>query len=191
MTIKSSLRAFIAALSIGTALPVGTGSYELGAVTPRVIVAALSLSAAGLVGIVAHEGYTDRAVIPVKGDVPTIGFGTTEGVKVGDKITPPVALARALKDTSRFEGALKECVTAPLHQYEFDAFTSLAYNIGTGAFCRSTLVQKLNSEDYAAACAEIDRWTFFKGKDCRNSASRCGGLVTRRAAERALCEGAL
>ena len=48
----------------------------------RRTVAALTLSAAALVGIVLHEGYTDRAVIPVKGDVPTIGFGTTTDVKV-------------------------------------------------------------------------------------------------------------
>ena len=54
--------------------------------------AALTLSAAALVGIVLHEGYTDRAVIPVKGDVPTIGFGTTSGVKIGDTTTPTKAL---------------------------------------------------------------------------------------------------
>lgn len=61
----------------------------------RKTVAALTLSAAALVGIVLHEGYTDHAVIPVKGDVPTIGFGTTTGVKLGDTTTPPKALARA------------------------------------------------------------------------------------------------
>ncbi len=57
--------------------------------TVRGSVTVLALSAAALVGIVLHEGYTDRAVIPVKGDVPTIGFGTTTGVKLGDTITPP------------------------------------------------------------------------------------------------------
>ena len=41
----------------------------------RRTVAGLTLSAAALVGIVLHEGYTDRAVIPVLGDVPIIGFG--------------------------------------------------------------------------------------------------------------------
>jgi hypothetical protein len=66
----------------------------------RRTVAALTLSAAALVGIVLHEGYTDRAVIPVKGDVPTIGFGTTTGVKLGDTTTPPKALARALTDVA-------------------------------------------------------------------------------------------
>lgn len=64
----------------------------------RVLVAALSLSAAGFVGIVVHEGYNDRAYTPVPGDVPTIGFGTTEGVKLGDKITAPQAVIRALQD---------------------------------------------------------------------------------------------
>jgi lysozyme len=43
----------------------------------RTAVAALGLSAAALVGLVLHEGYSDRAIIPVKGDVPTLGFGST------------------------------------------------------------------------------------------------------------------
>ena len=79
----------------------------------RRTVAALTLSAAALVGIVLHEGYTDRAVIPVKGDVPTIGFGTTTGVKVGDTTTPPKALARALTDVQQFEGALIQGLKGP------------------------------------------------------------------------------
>lgn len=156
---------------------------------PRIILAALSLSAMGLVGIVAHEGYTDRAVIPVPGDVPTIGFGTTEGVKMGDKITPPVALRRALVDANKFEGAVKQCVTVPLHQYEYDAYVDFAYNIGSGAFCRSALVKKLNGGDYAGACAEISRWTRFHGKDCAVRSNGCYGLAVRREAERKTCEG--
>ncbi len=148
----------------------------------RQIAAALTLSASALVGLALHEGYRDTAYIPVPGDVPTIGFGTTESVKMGDRITPPKALARALTDVQKFEGALKQCVRVPLHQYEYDAFVSLAYNIGSGAFCGSTLVRKLNAGDYAGACAEIDRWTYAGGK-------RLPGLVKRRAEERARCEG--
>lgn len=155
----------------------------------RIVVAALALSAAGLVGIALEEGYTNHAVIPVPGDVPTIGFGTTSGVHLGDRITPPRALQRALKDASQFEGALKQCVKTPLHQYEYDAYVSLAYNIGSTAFCGSTLVRKLNAGDYTGACAEISRWTRFQGKDCRDPASKCGGLAIRRATERTLCEG--
>ena len=150
--------------------------------TPRRLIAALALSATGLVGIVAHEGYTDRAVIPVKGDVPTIGFGTTGGVKMGETITPPKALARALTDVQKFEGALKQCVTVPLHQHEYDAFVSLAYNIGEGAFCRSTLVRELNKANYLGACREILRWDYANGQ-------RLPGLTKRREAEYRQCLG--
>ena len=148
----------------------------------RRAVASLTLSAAALVGIVMSESYTDRAVIPVPGDVPTIGFGTTEGVKLGDKITPPVALKRALVDVQRFEGALKACVTAPLSQGEYDAYLQLSYNIGSGAFCRSTLVRKLNALDYAGACQQILVWDKFKGKPLR-------GLTLRRQREYQECIG--
>ena len=148
----------------------------------RLALAALALSAAGFVGLALNEGYTDRAVIPVPGDVPTLGFGTTEGVRLGDRTTPAVALERALRDVGQYEGALRRCVTVPLHQYEYDAYVRLAYNIGAGAFCGSTLVRLLNAEDYAGACAQIDRWNRQGGRVLR-------GLVVRRAQERALCEG--
>lgn len=148
----------------------------------RRLIATISLSAAALVGIVVSEGYTDRAVIPVPGDVPTIGFGTTEGVKMGDVTTPPKALARALQDVGRYEGALRACVMVPLHQYEYDAYVSLAYNIGSRAFCGSTLARKLNEGDYPGACREILRWDRFKGQPLR-------GLTTRREREYRQCIG--
>lgn len=157
----------------------------------RSTVAGLTLSASALVGIVLHEGYSDRAIIPVPGDVPTIGFGTTSGVKLGDTITPPQALARALTDVQQFEGALKQCVTVPLAQHEYDALVSFSYNVGSREFCQSTLVRKLNAGDYAGACSELLRWRFFKGKDCALPANArlCGGLVTRRQAEYRQCIG--
>lgn len=148
----------------------------------RKAIAGLCLSAAGLVYVVGYEGYCGTACIPVKGDVPTIGFGTTEGVKLGDKTTPHAALARALRDASKFEGAIKQCVTVPLYQHEYDAYTSLAYNIGPTAFCNSTLVKKLNAGEYRAACMEILRWDKFKGKPL-------AGLSKRREGEKNMCLG--
>ena len=160
-------------------------------IPPRRSLMALSLSAAALVGIVLHEGYSDRAIIPVPGDVPTIGFGTTAGVKLGDTTTPPKALARALVDVQQFEGAIKTCVTVPLTQNEYDAYVSFAYNVGSRAFCQSTLVKKLNLGDFKGACDELLRWRFFQGKDCALPENRrlCGGLVKRREAEYRQCLG--
>jgi lysozyme len=149
----------------------------------RVSIATLALSASALVGIAVHEGYREAAYRPVPGDVPTIGFGTTAGVQMGDRIEPVQALVRKLADVQQFEGALKRCVRVPLHQHEYDAFLSLAYNIGSGAFCSSTLVRKLNAGDYAGACAEILRWDRFQGQPLR-------GLTLRRQAEHRQCLGA-
>ena len=146
----------------------------------RNALAGLSLSAAALVSLVVSESYTDRAVIPVPGDVPTLGFGTTAGVKMGDTIKPPQALARALTDIQKFEGALKQCVKVPLSQNEYDAWVQFSYNVGSSAFCNSTAVRKLNKSDYEGACREMDNWVYVKGK-------RIQGLVNRRARERDLC----
>ena len=163
-------------------------------IKPRVAVAALSLSAAGLVSIALHEGYSDQAVIPMPGDRPTIGFGSTtkpdgSAVRWGEKTTPSQALSRALADIEQFEGALKSCVKVPLHQHEYDAYLEHAYNVGAKAFCDSTMVKLLNASEYERACAQFDRWTYFQGKDCRNAENKCSGLVRRRASQRARCEG--
>ena len=148
----------------------------------RLAIGALSLSAAGLVALLGYEGYSDIAYIPVKGDVPTIGFGTTEGVKLGDTITPEKAVERAYRDIMDTETAIHKCVDVPLTQGEYDAFVSLSYNIGTEAFCKSTLVKKLNSGDYDGACAELRRWVYVKGKKSQ-------GLVNRREKEYRMCIG--
>lgn len=149
---------------------------------PRILVASLSLSAAAFGGLVAYEGYSDSAIIPVPGDVPTIGFGSTEGVRMGDRITAPKAVARALQDVAKYEGAVKQCVKVPLHQHEYDAFISLSYNIGPGAFCGSTLVRVLNAGGYTEACRQILKWDKFKGRPLR-------GLTLRRQAEYKTCIG--
>lgn len=145
-------------------------------------IAALALSATALVGIVTLEGYSDKVIIPVPGDRPTLGFGTTEGVRADDTTNPVKALARALTDIDKYSVAIKGCVKVPLHQYEYDAYVSLAYNIGPTAFCSSTLVRVLNQEQYEEACKQILRWDKFKGKPLR-------GLTIRRESEYKLCMG--
>jgi lysozyme len=147
----------------------------------RIQVAALSLSATALVGLAAHEGYVEKAYQDIVG-VWTIGFGTTEGVRPGQTIDPVKALQRALTDAQKFEGALKECVHVPLHQHEYDSLVAFSYNVGSGAFCRSTLVRKLNAGDYEGACKELLRWNRAGGKVVR-------GLVNRREQEYKLCMG--
>lgn len=149
----------------------------------RIVVGGLSLTAAGLISIATWEGFKDEAYIPVPGDVPTIGFGTTEGVELGDKISVPEALNRLDEDVHSAESAIKQCVLVPLSPTEYDVYVGFAYNVGATAFCSSTLVKKLNALDYAGACAELKRWVYVDGKVVR-------GLVNRRADEYERCMGA-
>lgn len=154
----------------------------------RLWIAALALSGAGLAGVGVYEGYRTRAYDDGVG-VQTIGFGSTthadgSPVKPGETTTPERALVRLAQDAGRIEQRMKACLPADLTLYphEWDAFVSLAYNIGPGAFCGSTLARRLRQSppDYAAACEEILRWTRAGGRELP-------GLVKRRQAEHRLC----
>jgi lysozyme len=149
----------------------------------RTVIASLTLSAAALIGIAVHEGYRESAYIPVAGDVPTIGFGDTHNVKIGDKTDPIRALIKLSQHTESFQKDLKRCIgDVPMYQHEWDAIVSWSYNIGTGAACKSTLVKNLKMRDYSAACKELLKWNKFNGKELK-------GLTTRRQQEYKLCIG--
>jgi lysozyme len=148
----------------------------------RVLASALVISAATIVGIASHEGYVEIATPPVKGDVPTNGFGATRGVKEGDRTNPVRALIRLNKEAEEHADAVRRCAPVPMYQHEFDAYVSLTYNIGQRAFCGSTLAKKLNALDYPGACKEILKWDKFKGQPLR-------GLTIRRQAEYKQCMG--
>lgn len=160
--------------------------------TNRSLIAVLVLSAAGLVGIAVDEGYTQKAVAdPVKGvAVPTVGFGSTDGVRMGDSITPQAALQRTMREVKSFESAIKRCVHVPLFQHEYDAYVNLAYNIGPGAFCGSTIVKRLNAGDYSGACDAILNWRRVGDVDCSLPGNKsCRGLWERRQRTRRQCLG--
>lgn len=158
----------------------------------RTPIAALAFSAAGLIGLVMNEGYKGDAYIPTKGDVPTIGFGSTRDVRLGDRTDPVSALIRAQREVNQeYEQALKQCVTVPLYQHEYDVYVDMAYNIGAPRFCRSTIVRRLNQGDYSGACDAILMWKLYKGHDCSKAENRslCGGIWTRRLKAQAECKG--
>ena len=175
---------------------------------PRTTVAALSLSAAAFAALVSHEGYTDKAVIPVPGDVPTVGFGSTareDGGKItmADTITPQKAVRLSVSHIAKDETQLRKCFgdDTQLYQHEWDAYSSLAYNIGAGRVCSSSIVQKVKSGQYESACMTIGE--FVCGPATEQTRAKPGekcysklkpmrvlrGLENRRKEEVALCLG--
>jgi len=167
---------------------------------PRIVVASLSLSAAALVGLAVHEGYTDEAVVPVKGDVPTLGFGMTQrpdgtAVRMGDRTTPIEALQRTLAYTQRADAQIKRCVTAPLHQAEYDLMADFGYQYGIAALCKSSIVARANAGDYRGACEAYLKYRFVAGYDCSTLVDgrpnrRCWGVWTRQQQRHAQCMAA-
>jgi len=151
----------------------------------RTTIAALSLSAATLVGIAGWETYRGEAYLPTPQDVPTSGWGSTAGVKLGDRTTPDRALVQLLSDAQRHERELRACLSdVALYQHEWDAYVSWAFNVGTSAACSSTLVRKLRADppDYPGACRELLRWNKQAGR-------ALAGLTRRRHAEYQICVG--
>lgn len=148
-------------------------------------IAAFLIGAGLLTGVANHEGFRERAYVPVPGDLVTIGSGFTRRedgtpVQMGDTITRKESDIRLKKELYSYRLKISECIKVPVTENQADAFTSLAFNIGTGAFCKSTLVRKLNLYDYEGACQEILRWDRFKGRPLK-------GLTNRRKDENKLC----
>lgn len=149
--------------------------------TQRTRIVAASVALVGLVA--GFEGYRERAYDDGVG-VMTIGFGRTEGVTPGQKTDPVrevIALSRTL---DAFADEVLACIgpDVPMHQHEFNAFVSLAYNIGTGAFCRGSIPRLLREGKYAEACDRIRLYNKAGGRILP-------GLIKRREAEARMCEG--
>jgi lysozyme len=79
-----------------------------------------------------------------------------------------------------FSAGVDRCLVARVPDESYAAFLSFAYNVGTGAFCKSTMAKKANAGDLLGACNEFPKWNKAAG-------IVLPGLTTRRQDERALC----
>ncbi len=140
-----------------------------------------AMSAAGLDLLKQFEGFSATPYDDFKGQ--SIGYGHL--IKAGESyafVTREQAEALLRDDVAWAERAVSAAVSVPLTQAQFDALASLAYNIGEGAFKRSTLVRLLNEGDYMGAAEQFARWN-------RAGGAVHPGLVKRRALERSVFAG--
>lgn len=127
------------------------------------------------------EGKRNKAYLDPVG-IPTIGIGFIQGVKMGHYMTDEEIYVRLKDELERFEKGVKNSVNIPLTQGMFDACVSFSYNLGNGAFARSTLLKKLNLGDIEGASEEFGKWVNAGGK-------KLLGLQRRRDAERLMFLG--
>lgn len=130
--------------------------------------------------IKANEGLRLSAYLDSVG-IPTIGYGHTHDVHMGNTCTAEQADMWLQDDVAHATAAINEHVKVPLTQHQFDALVSLCYNIGEGNFNKSTLLKLLNSEQYQAAAEQFKRWDMAGGKEIP-------GLLARRNKEEKLFE---
>ena len=109
-------------------------------------------------------------------NVWTIGYGHTKNVKEGDRICEDQANCFLMQDLYSVERAIVRLVKVKINQNQFDALCSLIFNIGISAFNKSTLLAKLNKDDYVGAAEQFRRWNKVNNVVM-------AGLVRRRQAE--------
>lgn len=128
--------------------------------------------------IESFEGLRLTAYSDVVG-IPTIGYGHTKNVKLGDQCTSQQADILLREDLRASELAIECSVKPDLNQNQFDALVSLVFNIGGSAFEHSTLLRLLNELDFIGASSQFLVWD-------RAGGNVISGLTQRRLKEKAL-----
>jgi len=140
------------------------------------------IPAALISGAALWEGTKYYAYKDIVG-VPTVCQGYTgKDIVFGKKYSPEECNNYLRKELKVHSEGMLNCVTVPLTEYQYTAFTLFTYNVGVSAFCKSTAAKLLNQGKYTAACDALLNWTYAGGKFVQ-------GLYNRRVYEVAICKG--
>lgn len=126
-----------------------------------------------------YEGYEPTAYQDPVG-IPTVCYGHTATARMGQTLSRRECEQLLRGDLGHAFDAVDQHATSELPPPTRAALASFVYNVGEGAFARSTLLRKLNAGDLPGACRELSRWVYAKGQPLN-------GLVKRRTTERELC----
>ena len=144
---------------------------------------AATASAVALAVIAGWEGFRAMPYKDMVG-VWTDGYGNTENVRPGIPVSEPVARRTLQTHADKFAQRVLDCVNVPMYQQHLDAYTSLAYNVGPAAVCRSSIVPKYRAGQYSAACRVL---LDFNKVRKNGKLVPVQGLTNRRQQEYKLC----
>lgn len=133
------------------------------------------------------EGFRSCPYIPIKGDVPTIGYGSTRGITMQ---TPCITKEQgiALLDHEvreymvEFNNRMPQGAWAHLVAHSNAAFTDLAFNVGWTGAATSTAIKRMAEGNVSGACTALTWWNKSGGRVIV-------GLVNRRSNAEKLCLG--
>lgn len=140
-----------------------------------------AVAAAALLAFTPKFEGTELTTYRDLGGVLTYCTGATEDAQWGRTYTPDQCRAQLDRDLERHAAGIARCVPlARMTDGQKVAFVDVAYNIGVGAFCGSSMARRANAGDMTGACNALLMWNKVGGKEVR-------GLTRRRQAERELC----
>lgn len=108
----------------------------------------------------------------------TSGIGHTSGVKPGKSINEHQAAENFVSDVLNVERRLAECAPVRMPQPVYDALVSIAFNVGTGAICKSTMVAFIKRQQWWNACHQLTRWVYIDGVKSQGLENRRGSELT-------------
>jgi lysozyme len=122
----------------------------------------MNISEAGGNVLIEREGMRLEAYQDSVG-VWTIGVGHTAAAgppepKPGMTISEEEAETIFIQDLTEFEEAVNDLVKMPMRQHQYDAFVSICFNIGQGAFADSTFLERFNQGDVPGCAEAILMW---------------------------------
>lgn len=112
--------------------------------------------------------------------IPTVCFGETEGVKIGDRYTKEQCEQMLANKLPRYLNEIDRCIKVPISDRTRASYLSFAYNVGSGGFCRSKALKLLNAGKARASCEALRPWNKSGGKFRQ-------GLANRREREIKMC----
>lgn len=150
------------------------------AVTGGGAIAIASMLITGPTGNDGLEGVRYRPYQDVVG-VWTVCYGHTGADIIVNKVYTKAECDDLLnKDLAKVARQVTPLIKLPVPDTVLGAIYSFVYNVGAGAFAKSTLLKMLNAGDIAGACEQLRRWTYAGGQQWK-------GLITRREIEREVC----
>ena len=130
--------------------------------------------------IAGWEGKRNLTYNDVVG-IPTVCYGRTGDAAIpGKRYTDEQCKVMLREDVQKYMGYVRRCTPLVSDPHQLAAATSLTFNIGGAAYCRSTVARRFNDGDNKGACDAFLMWRFAGGREIP-------GLLNRRKAERALC----
>lgn len=146
------------------------------------LAAALALAVPLIAGFEGKRnvGYAD----PAPAGYATICYGHKQIGVIGKYMTDAQCVALLNADAARHGVDIAACLPANLPSESLGAFISIGFNLGSPAFCKSSMARDARAGKLAQACADLSKYVWAGNR-------QLPGLIRRRASERALCEKGL